>query len=296
MENILRTINLTKKYNSFTVVDNVNITVNQGDIYGIIGKNGAGKTTLMRMILGSCIRTSGEIIYNNSVLNNGQRIGSIIENPPYYHSYSAFENMKRFAILFGGNTREIEQILKFVGLWSVKDKKAGTFSLGMKQRLGIAIALLGNPQFLILDEPTNGLDPSGIIEIRELITNLNREFGITFFISTHMLDELFKVATKYAIINNGQLIEEITASELHNKCNKRLEIYVDKQQEAIKILSNYVDPNNVNILDDHILLFSEINKSAEFNKILCENNIAVSRLEIKSETLEQYFFRKVNNQ
>lgn len=291
---LLQTKNLTKKYGSFKAVDDVSLTIHEGDIYGLIGKNGAGKTTLMRMILGNCIKTSGEILYNNDVLEHGRNIGSIIESPPFYSACTALENMRRFAILFGGDENRIQQILQYVGLWEVKDKHAGKFSLGMKQRLGIGIALLGNPRFMVLDEPTNGLDPAGINEIRELITKLNREKGMTFFISSHMLDELARVATKFSILNRGRLIEEISAKELNEKCNKRLEIYVDDMQKAAKILKAHVDESAVQIKDDFIMLTSDIENSAAFNRLLCENGIAVSRLELKAETLEQYFFRKVN--
>lgn len=295
MDNVLvQTKQLTKKYRSFSAVDQVSVTVNEGDIYGLIGKNGAGKTTLMRMMLGSCLKTSGEILYNDSILKNGRNIGSVIETPPFYPSCSALENLFRFSIVFGGEKKEIEQVLQTVGLWDDRNKRVGKYSLGMKQRLGIAIALLGTPRFLVLDEPTNGLDPAGILEMRELIAKLNQELGITFFISSHILDELSRIATKFAILNRGRLVEEISAEKLQSSCTKRLEIYADDLPRAVEILSKRVAANTILVQEDHITLTSEVENSAAYNKLLWENEIAVSRLELKTETLEQYFFRKVN--
>ena len=164
----------------------------------------------------------------------------------------------------------------------------------MKQRLGIAIALLGKPRFLVLDEPTNGLDPAGITEMRELILKLNREQGISFFISSHILDELGRVATKFGIMNHGELVEEISSAALQEQCKKRLEIYPDDLQRASALLSERVGADALRVQEDHIVLTRGIEDSAALNKLLWENQIAVSRLELKAETLEQYFMRKVN--
>ena len=295
MENVLlQTNQITKKYRMLSAVDQVSLTIREGDIYGLIGKNGAGKTTLMRMMLGSCLKTSGEITYNNEILKHGKSIGSTIESPPFYPNCTALENLHRFAIVFGGGKQEIEQVLRTVNLWEDRNKRVGKYSLGMKQRLGIAIALLGEPRFLILDEPTNGLDPEGISEMRELITRLNREMGLTFFISSHILAELSKIATKFAIMNKGKLIEELSAEELHNACRKSLEIYADDLPRAAELLAEQVDANAICIQDDHLTITTDIERSAAFNKLLSENQIAVSRMELKTESLEQYFFRKVN--
>lgn len=225
MEYIIETQNLVKQYKTKLAVNDVSIHVKRGDIYGLIGKNGAGKTSLMKLILGLTVPSQGKILlFGNDNLNAGRKkIGSLIEAPGLYKSCTAYENMLRFATLYGANTKDIKPILDRVGLGDTGAKKAGEFSLGMRQRLGIAIALLGNPEILILDEPINGLDPAGIKEIRDIIIGLNRE-GVTFIISSHLLDELAKVVTNYGIIADGSLVEEVTAEELNNRCCKYVKI------------------------------------------------------------------------
>ena len=213
MEYLLETRQLTKVYDNRAVVDRVDLHINRGDIYGLIGKNGAGKTTIMRMVLSLAFPTDGEI-YMFGEKSNGRsdrRIGSLIEAPGIYRNLSAKENMKMFSTLYGTDFSGIDSILEYVGLGETGDKKAGSFSLGMKQRLGIAITLLGNPEFIVLDEPVNGLDPAGMKDVRDLIIRLNKEKGVTFMISSHLLDELSKMVNKYAILNEGRLVEEITS-------------------------------------------------------------------------------------
>ena len=220
METVLKTEHLTKIFGNKAAVNDVSMTIEKGDIYGFIGKNGAGKTTLMRLVLNLIFPTSGTIeLFGESKLTkaNLSRTGSLIEAPTLFLNYSARENLKRFAILYGADNNDIENVLKEVDLTDTGNKKAGKFSFGMKQRLGIAIALLGNPDFIILDEPVNGLDPEGMKEIRDLILRLNREKGTTFLISSHLIDELSKVVTKYGIIRDGVLVEEISAENLKKK-------------------------------------------------------------------------------
>ena len=216
METVLKTVGLSKKYGSRYVVRGVNMTINKGDIYGFIGKNGAGKTTFMRVILGLSEPTEGsfELFGGISREEAGRKTGALIEAPGIYPNCTAKENMKRFALLKGADANSIDGILEFVGLGDVGNKKAGKFSLGMKQRLGIAVALLGDPEFLVLDEPVNGLDPAGMKEVRDLIVKLNKERGITVLISSHLLDELSKIVTRYGIINNGVLVDELGAAEI----------------------------------------------------------------------------------
>ena len=198
-EDVIVTNNLTKVYGKKTVLDHVSLHVARGDIYGFIGKNGAGKTTLMKLLLGLAHPTNGTIkLFGTDKLNEARhRIGVLIEAPAFYANCTAHENMVRFGMLTGASQDEITEILQFVGLGDVGKKKAGKFSLGMKQRLGIAIAMLGQPELLVLDEPINGLDPEGIKEIRDLLLRLNREKGVTIFVSSHLLDELAKI-TKVA--------------------------------------------------------------------------------------------------
>ncbi|MCR5557945.1 MAG: ATP-binding cassette domain-containing protein [Butyrivibrio sp.] len=217
MKYYLETKQLTKKYGSFEAVKDMSIHIKKGDIYGLIGPNGAGKTTLMKMLVGFAEPTSGLILTedNNNFIN---KVGCLIESPGIYDNLNAFDNMKLKALAKGPfDRKEIEEILEFVGLSDVPKKKAGKFSLGMKQRLGIAMALIGDPELLILDEPINGLDPQGIIEIRELIKKLNTEKNMTIMISSHILSELQKVAGVFGIISKGQLVMEVSADELKNK-------------------------------------------------------------------------------
>ena len=218
MEYLIETKNLTKRFGAQKAVDDVSMHVRRGEIYGLIGKNGAGKTTLMRMLLGMSAPNSGEIrLFDSDKPNEARRgIGSLIEEPALYKNHTAFENLKRFAILVPTPDDELHELLKLVGLENTGRKKAGQFSLGMKQRLGIAIAMLGKPELLILDEPINGLDPAGIKEIRDLILRLNAR-GITFMISSHLLDELGKIATQFGIMANGSLVEEISSEKLAEK-------------------------------------------------------------------------------
>ena len=216
MRSYLETKNLTKRYGSFEAVKDMNIHIDRGEIYGLIGPNGAGKTTLMKMLVGFATPTSGEteVAAGEHYLS---KVGCLIESPGIYGYLNAFDNMKLKALSMGEyDEKEILDILDFVGLSGEPKKKAGKFSLGMKQRLGIGMALLGSPEFLILDEPINGLDPQGIIEIRELIKRLNEEKGMTIMISSHLLGELQKVATVFGIISGGKLVTEVTAEELKN--------------------------------------------------------------------------------
>jgi ABC-2 type transport system ATP-binding protein len=216
MNSYLETNNLTKRYGSFEAVKDMNIHINRGDIYGLIGPNGAGKTTLMKMLVRFAAPTSGEIETAEGE-HYLRKVGCLIESPGIYGYLNAYDNMKLKAISMGlYDEEEIRSILDFVGLSREPKKKAGKFSLGMKQRLGIGMALIGKPDFLILDEPINGLDPQGIIEMRELIKALNEEKKMTIMISSHLLGELQKVATVFGIISEGKLVTEVTADELRN--------------------------------------------------------------------------------
>ena len=295
MEIILKTKNLTKKFGNKIAVDNVHMTINKGDIYGFIGKNGAGKTTFMKMILGLTYENSGEIeLFESNNLNNERRkIGSLIEAPGLYRNATAYENMYRFSIVYGGNKKEILELLDFVGLKDVGKKKVKNFSLGMKQRLGIAIALLGNPEFLVLDEPINGLDPAGIKEVRDIILKINKEKGITFLISSHLLDELSRVVTKYGIIDNGILIEEVNASELMDKCKNKLVITTNDANKSKKVLSTLIKEEDMIIKGNDVEITSHVKDGEKINKLLCENNIFASRICPLTDSLEDYFIRKI---
>lgn len=295
-EVVLKTQNLTKAYGSQLAVDNINMTINKGDIYGFIGQNGAGKTTLIRMITGLIHKSNGEVeLFGKSgeaSLNEGRTmIGSLIEYPAFYGNMTARENLEVSRLVRdipGKDT--IDEVLKLVGLSDTGKKKVKNFSLGMKQRLGIANALLGNPKFLILDEPINGLDPMGIVDIRELLKKVNKEKDMTILISSHILGELSELATKYGIINKGKLVQEITSKELDEKCREYIEIIVDDASRAVTLLEK-----ELNILDyevqenNKIKVFSNLNDSGLINTTLAKGGVIVDKIGLKGENLEQYF-------
>lgn len=295
MEYIIETEGLTKRYGKRLCVNNISIHIAKGDIYGFIGRNGAGKTTAMRLILGLARPTSGKIKLFNSDDLNAQRkkIGSLIEAPGLYKRCSALENMKRFSILYGGDDKEIEELLSFVGLNGVDNKKVGQFSLGMKQRLGIAIALLGNPEVLILDEPVNGLDPAGIKEVRDLLLKLNKEKNVTIMISSHLLDELAKITTKYGIINNGVLVEEIDAQKLMERCKNNIVISCDRLQEAKELLESELKLTNISIVNDKLHIVDEIESTDEINTLLVKNDFKVHEITINKNSFEDYFIERL---
>ncbi len=295
MEYVLRTEKLSKSFGGKKAVDKVSMRIKKGEIYGFIGKNGAGKTTLMRLVLGVAEPTGGRIsLFDGQPLNDARhRIGALLENPCLYKNCTAYENLKRFSLLTESNSKQIRNTLKLVGLDKTGSKKVGKFSLGMKQRLGIAIALLGDPEFLILDEPINGLDPAGIKEIRDVILRLNREKGITFLISSHLLDELAKIVTTYGIINDGKLIEEISAAELEHRCRHQLRITVDDPKKAYALLSCLTGAGSIKLDGNTLYLYTYIDRSADINRLLVRHGIRVSELDIQSDRLEEYFLERL---
>ena len=297
METVLKTNKLTKVYGRRKVVDGVSMTINKGDIYGFIGKNGAGKTTFMRTVLSLTSISSGEVeLFGGKRIEEvGNKIGSLIEAPGLYKNAPAYENLKRFSILYGADESKINDILRFVNLDKTGKKKAKDFSLGMRQRLGIAIALLGDPDFLVLDEPINGLDPAGIKEIRDVILKLNKELGITFLISSHLLDELAKVVTKYGIINNGVLLEEVSAKELINNCKNKLIIKTDDNEKAKELIKSEFDIKKIDSIKDKLVLYSNLESSALINKYLVKKGILVSEIYTEVDSLEEYFIRKIGD-
>jgi ABC transporter related protein len=271
--------------------------IRKGEIYGFIGKNGAGKTTLMRLVLGAAMPSDGDIeLFGGEELSRARhRIGALLEYPCLYKGCSAYENLKRFSLLTGNTKDELLEILDLVGLKNVGKKKVGKFSLGMKQRLAIGVALLGHPEFLVLDEPVNGLDPAGIKEIRDVILRLNREKGVTFLISSHLLDELSKIVTTYGIIKDGVLIEQISAEELETRCRHHLKITVDNVQKALSLLACITDRNTIKVEGNSLYLYSLIDKSDRINRLLVHHGIRVSELKIQAASLEEYFLERMGN-
>ena len=301
MEYILETKALEKKYNKFKAIDNLNMHIPKGAIYGLIGKNGAGKTTLIRLICGLQKPTSGTFMMygvsntDKKMKEERKRIGAIVETPSIRIDATAEDNLKeQYKILGLPGEENLKEILKQVGLSNTGKKKAKDFSLGMKQRLGIAIALVGEPDFLILDEPINGLDPEGIIEIRELILKLNKEKGITFLISSHYLDELSKVATHYGFLNHGKIIQEISKQELEQNCRKRIEVKVNNLKECIQ----YLEENSISyeIKDNEkINIYDTVNIS-EFAVALSKRNCIIEEFTEKEESLENYYINLIGGE
>jgi len=294
MEYIVETHNLEKKYKKYKALQNVTMHIPKGAIYGLIGKNGAGKTTLMRILCGLQQPTKGTyIIYgipstSKTITQARKRMGAIIETPSIHQEMTAEENLKEQYKIIGLPLYDgLTDILKFVGLSETGNKKAKHFSLGMKQRLGIAIALVGNPDFLILDEPINGLDPQGIIEIRELILKLNQEQGITFLISSHYLDELSKIATHYGFLKSGNLIKEISSQELMQTYKKRIELTVDEEKSCVQYLEQQAIPYEV-ISNETLYLYGKIDIS-ELVIALSNRNCHIKEYHEQEETLETYY-------
>ena len=297
---VLKTYNITKKYGEQLAVDNVNMTIKKGDIYGFIGQNGAGKTTLIRLITGLIHKSSGEIellgVNEENELNKARTmVGSLIESPSLYTNMTARENLEVSRLVRNIPGKKcIDEVLELVGLKDVEKKKVKNFSLGMRQRLGIANALMGNPKLLILDEPINGLDPMGIVEIRELLKKINKEKDMTILISSHILSELSELATTYGIISNGKLIEEITAKQLSEKCRQYIDLKVDNTARAVILLERELGISDYEVLEDsNIKVFSNLDNVGEVNSLLSRSGIIVESISVKGENLEEYFMNKV---
>lgn len=301
MNYILQTSKLTKRYKNFYALKGLSMHVPKGSIYGLVGKNGAGKTTLVRLICGLQKPTKGSyVLYgikntDRKIVKSRRRMGAVVESPAIYMDMTAEDNLKQQCLILGIPTYDsIPEILELVGLQNTGNKKARNFSLGMKQRLGIAVALVGNPDFLVLDEPINGLDPQGIIEIRELILKLNREYQITVLISSHILDELARLATHYGFVDDGRIVKEISAEELDNICQKCL--YVEVSDTSL--LARMLDAQGLSydiLSDTEATIYGKINLTQlvlALQKIGCE--VITSREQ--DESLESYFINLIGGE
>lgn len=301
----ISTLNLSKQYKSVKALDSVNMTVNKGDIYGLIGRNGAGKTTLMRIICGLTVQTSGSFsLFGESeesrILESRSRISAIIESPALYKNFTARENLQIMALLKGIDVKssKIDELLELSGISKLSLKtKVKNFSLGMCQRLALVMSFLNNPEILILDEPINGLDPEGIKEIRELLKRLNQETGVTILISSHILSELSHLATTYGIIDKGLLIEEISAKKLEEKMKQSLNIVLtskDDMQKAAEILSKQFSGIDCKTEGDTIAVKGENldEKASKINMALAKAEIMIKGMSVNSTDLEQYFLDK----
>lgn len=298
MEYVLKTNALKKCYGNYKALNGLTMSVPKGAIYGFVGKNGAGKTTLIRLICGLQEPSAGEyFIYGvgnkqKQIVKSRRRMGAVVETPSIYLDMTAEDNLKeQYRILGLPSSVGISDILKLVGLENTGNKKAKNFSLGMRQRLGIAIALAGDPDFLILDEPINGLDPQGIIEIRELILKLNREHGITVLISSHILDELSRLATHFGFIDNGRIIKEISADDLEMSCRKCIHLTVSNTQILSIVLDEMGFEYSI-LSNDEADIFGEISVT-ELALRLSKQNCEVLSMQERDESLENYYINLV---
>ncbi|MGE0912097.1 ABC transporter ATP-binding protein [Bacillus atrophaeus] len=302
-EFILKTNELTRTYNSFNALDNVSITLEPGKIYGLIGRNGAGKSTLMRVIAGLSYPTSGsmELFGKKSakaIQAERKRIGSMIESPSLIMNMTAKENMKAHRTMRGIPNTEIEdELLHLVGLSDTGKKKVKDFSLGMKQRLGIAISLINNPELLILDEPINGLDPLGVKEVRNLLIKLCEERHITILISSHNLPELFQVATDYIIIHDGEIKQTLTLEQLENRCRKHILIECEEPEKLLSILETEFNTTNFKVLPDKtVKLYDHVDEKKKVAQALLNHGILTTNFSIEGDTLENYFISVIGGE
>lgn len=298
MEYVLKTNALQKSYGNYKVLNGLTMNVPKGAVYGFVGRNGAGKTTLIRLVCGLQVPTEGGYsIYgisgdSNEIIKSRRRIGAVVETPSIYSDMTAAGNLaEQFRVLGLPSFDGIPEILKLVGLENTGKKKAKNFSLGMRQRLGIAIALAGSPDFLILDEPVNGLDPQGIIEIRELILKLNREHGITVLISSHYLDELAKLATHFGFIDNGRIVKEISAAELEAACHKRIHLTVSDTKALSRVLDE-IGLEYTILSDSEADVFGQISVT-ELTLRLSGQNCEVKSMQERDENLENYYINLI---
>lgn len=294
MEYVLKTENLVKRYGAFIALSGLNMNVPKGSIYGFIGKNGAGKTTLIRLICGLQKPTSGGFsVYgiknsDKNIVKSRKRMGAVVETPSIYLNMTAEENLKQQYLVLGlPNYDGLKELLALVGLSDTGKKKAKNFSLGMRQRLGIAIALAGNPDFLVLDEPINGLDPQGIVEIRELVLKLNREKNITFLISSHILDELSRIATYYGFIDHGSLVKEMSAEELNDACRKCVRVEITKPEALTQVL----DEMNIEykLVSDNVADIYAKPNITQLTLALADKGCEIISLKEQDESLESFY-------
>ena len=296
---VLETNSLSKKYKQHLAVDHVNMHIEKGDIYGFVGENGAGKTTIIRLLTGLAAPTEGD--YNLFGVNSNnpdifeakKKISGIVEAVSLTPSMTAFNNIKFQALLADKKLtdEEINILISRVGLnpKEIENKKVGSFSLGMRQRIGIAITLISDPEFIILDEPMNGLDPKGFVEVRDTIVELNKQ-GITFLISSHILSELEKVCTKIGFISHGKLLKELSIDELHKQSKPRIEIELKNPQEVAEVLKKELGLKNLEV-EEHVVNIYDIIDINDLMKFIVKNNIVVDNISKKEDTIETYYMK-----
>ena len=301
MEYVLETHALTKTYRHFTALDGLSMRIPKGAIYGFVGRNGAGKTTLIRLICGLQAPTSGSyslygVPYDTkAIARSRMRMGAVVETPSIYLDMSAADNIReQYRVLGAPSDEGLTELLTLVGLTDTGKKAAKHFSLGMRQRLGIAIALAGNPDFLVLDEPTNGLDPQGIVETRELILKLNRERGITVLISSHILDELSRLATHYGFIDGGRMIREMSAEEVEMRCRKCVRVEVSDTKPLARVLSGMGIEHRI-VDEAHADIYADVQVSSLVDALSAEH-CTVYGMREQDESLESFYMNLVGGE
>ncbi|MDN4068932.1 ABC transporter ATP-binding protein [Paenibacillus vini] len=301
MSSILRTTQLTKVFQGREVVSNVNMNIKQGEIYGFLGPNGAGKTTIMKMITNLVKPTGGEIeIFGEKLTPKSYhllgRMGTIIEVPVFYDRLKARENLELHCEYMGYyNKKSIDDALELVNLTNIDNKPVKDFSLGMKQRLGIARAIITKPELLILDEPINGLDPVGIKEIRDLFKMLSKEYGITLLVSSHILGEMEQMADTIGVINHGRLIEEVPMDRVRERNTEYIELIVSDSKKAAFLLSDQLNLINFKVIDEHTLrVYDTRTAQNEMTKVLVVNDVMIESIHKKNSSLEDYFLSLLN--
>ncbi|USB33638.1 ABC transporter ATP-binding protein [Paenibacillus sp. YPG26] len=299
MRAVIEVENLTKQYRSIMALDHVNLHIQEGEIYGLIGKNGAGKSSLLRILCGQSTRYSGSVkLFGHTVKqdsNERKRIGALIEYPAFYPELTGRQNLEYYRIQRGISQKgAVEKVLNDLNLVPLADRKFKQYSLGNKQRLGIALALLDNPRILILDEPTNGLDPIGIKEIRRLLLSINREHNITIVISSHILSELEQVISKVGFIDNGKLIQELTMDELRTKCTRSVRLKVSNYDKIHLLLRNHLNNCEIRLLDNsEIQLSGDHLEISDITKLILDAGEKIHSVHESHDSLEDYFFQLV---
>ena len=298
---VIQTRALSKRYQGRWAVDSLDLQVEQGDIYGFIGRNGAGKSTTLKLLCGLARPTRGEALIFGRPIRDPvarSRMGALIERPGLYPDLSGHENLRLYAALLGLDSpaRQTAEALETVGLAPGEKKPVRHYSVGMKQRLGVALALLGGPDLLLLDEPINGLDPEGIREMRELLLRLNRERGLTLVISSHILGELSKIATRYGIIQNGRMVEQITAADLEQKCTDYLHLRCDQPQKAAALLEKELGLVRWEMRPEGEIRIYEAVDAKAVGRLLTQAGIPVEEMGLHRQDLEGYFLERMGGE
>ena len=299
-ENVLVARSLTKRYGGVTVVDQVDLTLPKGEIYGLVGRNGAGKTTIIRMVCAQTLPSGGEIelfgVTGEGELQKARsRTGAMVEIPSFYPYLTARENLEYYRRQRGIAGRDVvEDALQQVGLANTGRKKFKTFSLGMKQRLGLALALMDRPELLLLDEPINGLDPEGIVEFRNLLLELNRQYHTPILISSHILSELQNLATRYGFLDKGKMLEEVSAVTLAEKCRDCLELKVDDAPRAAALLERQLGYRDFEVVaGGAIRLYEGLGEPEKVTRLLIEQGVSLAGMEHRGANLEDYFLNLI---